>query len=141
MKSLILQTAARYLLPLLALYSVLLFLQGHHDPGGGFVGGLIAAASLMLCALAYGVPVARDVLPIQPRNLIGIGLLSAAAAGSVGTLQGKPFLTSAWVKLQLPGFGELELGTPLLFDAGVFLAVLGVTVSILMTLAEEEEEE
>ena len=138
MNSLILRTAARYLLPLLALYAVLLFLQGHHDPGGGFVGGLVAAASLMLCALAYGIPVAWKVLPVQPGNLIGTGLLAAGTAGCVGVFQGKPFLTAAWLKLKLPGVGTVDLGTPLLFDAGVFLVVVGVTLTILMTLAAED---
>ena len=138
MNSLILQTAARYLLPLLVMFAVLLLLQGHHSPGGGFVGGLVAASALMLCALAYGVPVAWQVLPVQPGRLIGSGLLAAAAAGSVSLLQGRPFLTAVWITLKLPGVGKVDLGTPLLFDVGVFLVVLGVTLTMLMTLAAED---
>jgi len=138
MNSLILQTAARYLLPLLVLYSVFLLFEGHNAPGGGFVGGLVAAAAIALCALAYDVPTARRILRIEPPRLIGCGLLAIAVSGTWGLAQGKPFLSAGWTSLPLPGGQSIHLGTPLLFDAGVYLAVVGVTLMILLTLVEQE---
>jgi len=139
MNSLILMTAARYLLPLIVLYSVFLLVEGHHKPGGGFVGGLTAAAAVALCALAYNVAVARRILQVEPPHLIGCGLLIIAASGVWGLVQGKPFLTGAWTKVPLPGGGSVHVGTPQLFDTGVYLAVIGVTLMILLTLAEDAE--
>lgn len=137
MRSLILRTATRFLLPLLMLYSVLLLLRGHHEPGGGFVGGLIVAAALGLGALAYDAKTARRVLPIDPGYLIGGGLLTAVTAGLLSLLQGKPFLTAIWTAFDIPGLGHFELGTPVLFDVGVYLTVIGVVSIILLTLVEE----
>ncbi|MBW3540212.1 MAG: Na+/H+ antiporter subunit B [Planctomycetes bacterium] len=138
MSSLILRTAARHLLPLLVLYSVFLLVQGHNHPGGGFIGGLIAAAAIGLYALAYDVAEARRILPAAPHYLIAAGLLAAAGSGVWGLMRGKPFLESGWLQTQWPAGVPLELGTPLLFDAGVYLVVIGVAVTILFTLAEED---
>ena len=137
MNSLVLRTATRYLLPLLVLYSIFLLLEGHYRPGGGFVGGLMAAAAIALCALAYDVGAARAILRIEPPRLIGWGLLAIAASGIWGPLQGQPFLTGGWTKVPWPGGQALELGTPLLFDVGVYLVVIGVTLMILWTFAED----
>lgn len=134
--SLILATAARYLLPLLALFSVFLLFDGHHEPGGGFVGGLMASAPLALCALAYDVPTARRILVLAPQQLMAIGLLLAGSSGMLSLLRGQPFLTAQWGAVYWPN-GKLELGTPLLFDFGVYLCVLGVVMLIVLTLAEE----
>ena len=52
MNALILRISARYLAPMLIAVSLLLLLRGHNDPGGGFIGGLLAASALSLQALA-----------------------------------------------------------------------------------------
>lgn len=137
MNSLVLKTATRYLLPLLVLYSIFLLAEGHHNPGGGFSGGLMAAAAIALCALAYGVAAARQILRFEPPQLIGAGLLAVAASGVWGWTQGKAFLTGIWTEVPLPGGGSLYLGTPLLFDLGIYLVVIGATLLILLTFAED----
>lgn len=135
MISLILSTATRYLLPLLLLFSVFVLLRGHNEPGGGFVGGLVAAAALALYAIAYGVAAARQMLRIDPRALIGVGLLIAIGSGLLSAARGLPFLTGLWVERELPLLGKV--GTPLLFDVGVFLVVIGVVLTIIFALSEE----
>ncbi|GBC77767.1 Na(+)/H(+) antiporter subunit B [bacterium HR08] len=130
--SVILGVAVRALLPLLLLFSIFLLLRGHHAPGGGFIGGLVAAAAVALYALAYGATAAQQLLRLSPRGLVAAGLATALASALVGPLTGAPFLTGRWMKV-----GRLELGTPLLFDVGVFLVVIGVTLWIVLTLAEE----
>jgi len=137
MTSFILLTTARLLLPLLFMFSLFLFARGHNEPGGGFVAGLVAGAAWVLYALAADTVQARRALRVQPQSLIGWGLLAALASGSIGLLLGQPFLTGQWIMVDLPGFGALELGTPLLFDLGVYLTVLGVTATIVFALAEE----
>lgn len=135
MPSLILSTAARYLLPLLLLFSVFLLLRGHDEPGGGFVGGLVGAAAFVLVGIAAGVDQARRLLRVDPRAALAAGLLLAVASGLPGVALGRPFLTGWWVTL--PVAGGAKLGTPLLFDLAVYLVVLGAALTIVFALMEE----
>ncbi|WP_224242826.1 Na+/H+ antiporter subunit B [Hyalangium gracile] len=137
MTSLIFNAVVRALQPLLLLFSVLLLLSGHHEPGGGFTGGLVAASAFALHAAANDPASARRALHIPLTKLIGVGLLCGIASGLVGTVTGKTFLTSVWLKVGAGGLGSLELGTPLLFDLGVYLVVLGVTLTFILSLAEK----
>ena len=127
----IFRTGARLLMPLLLLFSVFLLLRGHNQPGGGFVGGLVAAAAFALYAIAFGVSRARRALWVRPLTLLGVGLLLALASGLVAVLRGRPFLTASWFP------GPVALGTPALFDVGVFLVVVGVVLMMIFSLAED----
>lgn len=135
-RSLILETITRLLVLVLLLLSVFLLLRGHNEPGGGLVGGLVAALAFALVAIAYGPAPARHMLRIDARALIGAGLALALLAALVPTLYGQPILSGEWTTVTIGG-RELELGTPLLFDLGVYLTVLGATVTMILTLEEE----
>ncbi|MCO5185193.1 MAG: Na+/H+ antiporter subunit B [Anaerolineae bacterium] len=137
MPSLILKTAARYLLPLLLLFSVFVLLRGHNEPGGGFTGGLVAASAFALYGIAYGVDRARQVIRISNRDLIGIGLLLAAISTLLPLFFRDAFMEGEWLAYPLPAIGKV--GTPFLFDLGVYLVVVGVVLTIVFTLAEEQE--
>ncbi len=137
MTSVILRTTARLLEPLLLIFSMAVLLRGHNAPGGGFVGGLLAAAAFALRAIATDVGSARRALRISPHTLLGAGLSLAALSGMTGLFGGKPFLTGAWFSIPLPWGRKFEFGTVLAFDAGVYLVVLGAVVLIIFTLAEE----
>ncbi len=137
MNSLFLQTGARAIKPLMLLFSVYLLLSGHNHPGGGFAGGLVAAAGFCLHALAVDVASARKALGLSPQTLIGIGLFFALISGVIALFFGLPLMTGLWYTLQLPVFDEVKLGTPLLFDVGVYLVVIGITLLIIMNLMEE----
>jgi multicomponent Na+:H+ antiporter subunit B len=110
---------------------VFLLLRGHNEPGGGFVGGLVAAAAFALYLISHGVDSARRALPVQPMTMMGAGLLIAALSGVPAVLRGQPFLTAQWAS------GAVALGTPVLFDIGVFLVVTAVVLMMLFSLAEE----
>ena len=131
MDSLILRTATRGLLPLLLLFSIFLLLRGHNAPGGGFAGGLVVAAAYSLSSFAFGTTAARRALTVDPSRLIGVGLLLALGSGILPVLTGKPFLTALWF---VPAMG---LGTPLIFDLGVFCVVIGVVLTMTFILGEE----
>lgn len=137
MSSLILNTATRLLLPLLLLFSLFLLLRGHNDPGGGFVGGLVAAAAFALYALAAGVKRAREALRANTQTIIAAGLLVAASSLTLPLLAGLPVMTGLWLEQELPIVGKV--GTPFLFDVGVYLVVSGVTLRIILHMAEAEE--
>lgn len=136
-KSLILRTASRYLLPLILLFAVFIFLRGHSAPGGGFVGGLMASAAFALYAIAFGVEETRRLLIVQPQMLIGSGLLLAVSSALIAPLfLQRPFMTAVWGQREFPAVGLLN--TPLMFDAGVTLTVLGVVLLIIFTLMDEK---
>jgi multicomponent Na+:H+ antiporter subunit B len=136
--SLILQTTTRFMLPVLLLFSAFLLLRGHNSPGGGFAGGLVAATAYILYAIAYGPATARRSLRVDTRRLIGGGLLIALAGGAAGAVAGRPWFTGLWGHLPWTDPGGLHLGTPMVFDVGVYLTVAGVALTIILTLAEED---
>ena len=108
MISIILRTATRFLIELLLLFSVFLLLRGHNEPGGGFIGGLVAAAAYILHAIAYDVPSTRAALRLAPDTIIGVGLLMALAGGltagatAMALYPTESALGGGWFALELP---------------------------------------
>jgi multicomponent Na+:H+ antiporter subunit B len=138
MRSLILRTATTVLLGLMLLFSIFILLRGHNEPGGGFIGGLIASTAFSLHSLAFGPKALRRLLRIVPRTLITAGLATALVSGLVGMAGGDPFLTGRWAHLggALAEKG-IAVGTPLVFDIGVYLVVVGAVLTVVQALQED----
>jgi multicomponent Na+:H+ antiporter subunit B len=132
----ILRSGTRFLVPLMLLFSLFLLVRGHNEPGGGFVGGLVAATAIALVLLSEGLGEARRLLRVDPLALVAAGLLVALASGVPPLLRGWPYMTGLWLKVPLPVVGKV--GSPVIFDVGVYLVVLGIVLAILFALAEEE---
>ena len=126
---LMLQWAARWVLPFAVLLSVHLFLRGHNLPGGGFIAGLVLALALMLQSVARGRSRA------DPRAWLGWGLLIATGTGLASWAFGAPFLTSTHAHPALPVVGEVPLASASAFDLGVYLVVMAATVVMLLSIA------
>lgn len=137
MQSTILKTATNYLLPLLLMFAVFILLRGHYESGGGFVGGLIASIAFVLHSFAYGLDQTKILLKYPPITFIPVGLLVSFSAGIMPMFLGQPFMTGLWSENPLPVIGVV--GTALLFDIGVFIVVIGVTLTILFTISESIE--
>ena len=138
MTSLILRTATRYMFPPLLVFSFYLLLRGHHYPGGGFVGGLFAGSAFTLYAIAFNVESARKLLRFDPRDITAIGLAVALASGIPALFSGYAFLTGIWWKIPIRPGVVIDVGSPLIFDMGVYLVVLGVLLTLVFSLGEEE---
>jgi len=136
--NIILETAIKALLFMIVLYSVYIFTAGHYYPGGGFIGGLMTAGAIVLLLITYDIKTVSEILPINYRILTGIGLLFAIGTSAGSLLFDVPFLTHAFGHIQLPILGELSLHTATLFDLGVFFVVVGVTMTIIQTIGEDE---
>lgn len=136
MSSSILRTATRVLMPLLLILAFFLLLRGHNEPGGGFAAGLVIASAFVLLLLADGVAAARRALLVEPQRLLGIGLLVALVTALFPVGLGRPFFTACWTSLGPAEWGLL-VGTPLVFDAGVCLVVIGVVLTLTFNLAED----
>ncbi len=131
-------SASRLLQPLLHLFALSLVARGHDHPGGGFVGGLIATAAILLDAAARGPAAARRAYRLRLPAVAAGGLLLMLLVAASGLIGGGAPLEARWIRLELPG-GPVELGTPLLFDLGIYAAVLGSGVSALLALEERGE--
>jgi len=132
----ILRSGTRFLVPLMLLFSVFLLVRGHNEPGGGFVGGLVAAAGLALVLLSEGLVEARRLLRVDPLAVVAAGLFVALASGIPPLVDARPFMTGLWLTDRLPVIGKL--GSPVIFDVGVYLVVVGIVLAVLFALAEED---
>lgn len=130
MNSLILRTSSRIILPAALLFSLYVLVRGHDAPGGGFIGGLIAAAGLTVYSLPRGRDALLSSLRMSPKTVIGVGLALALVSGLPALLFSQPYLTHQW---PLQAFG---LGTTLVFDIGVYLTVIGAILTFLSNYLE-----
>lgn len=139
--SLILRAVSRWILPTVVTFSVFLLASGHNRPGGGFVGGLVAGAALVIAYAADGPRRLSEVLPVSPPGLLGAGLLVAVTAAAAPWLVGGSILESASAEVELPVFGAVKIVSVLAFDAGVWLIVVGLVAELLVTLGAREPED
>lgn len=135
---LILQTITKVTLFVIVLFSVYIFFAGHYTPGGGFVGGLLTSGAIVLLLLAYDLKTVQKMLPVDFKIVAALGLLFAAGTGAGALFYNKPFLTHAFGDIHLPLLGETSLHTATIFDLGVYLVVVGVTMTIIQTIGESE---
>lgn len=135
MNSLILKTATKFVLALMLLFSIFILFRGHNEPGGGFISGLITGSAFALYIMAHGPVKTRQLIRIDLHVLIGIGIGLALLSGLISAFVDKPFLTGLWISITI-GHTKLKLGTPLLFDIGVYIVVVAI---ILMTIFALEE--
>jgi multicomponent Na+:H+ antiporter subunit A len=132
----VLAFASPLLFWLLAALSVVVLLRGHNEIGGGFVGGLTAALAFAIVALTHGVNRAREKLRFHPLTIVGGGLMLAVASGLPGLVAYGDYLRHIWVDLTVFGV-HVRQGTTLLFDFGVYLAVLGTVLAFLFGLTRQ----
>lgn len=137
MPELYLRLLDRVLTPVLLVLAVILLLAGHNSPGGGFIAGLVVAAAFQLQILSRGERYVRDTIGPRLQPIIGAGLLLAVLAAWLGVWQGG-FFKGGWWKAEV-GPLTVELGTPMLFDIGVFCVVLAVVTSYLLGLSQSDE--
>jgi multicomponent Na+:H+ antiporter subunit B len=139
MRTVIFRTTAPYLAALMVIFSIFILLRGHNEPGGGFIGGLIAASAFAVYGIACGVPPVRRALYFHPMAIAGFGLFLAALSGIASIFFAVPFLTGLWPPAAMPG-ADLGISSVLFFDIGVYLVVVGSITSIALALEEMEKD-
>ena len=140
MNTVILRTVTPFITSLMVLFSIFVLLRGHNEPGGGFIGGLIAASGFALYGLACGVQPVRRALYFHPVVISAVGLFMATFSGLLSLFRDVPFLTGLWWFPKLNESVKLALSTPLIFDIGVWLVVVGAIVAIALALEEGEQD-
>ena len=135
MNTLIFRTIAPLLTGLMILFSVFVLLRGHNEPGGGFIGGLIAASAFAIHGIAFGVSAVRRAIRFHPMAIAGFGLMVGVLSGLPSFFFDVPFFTGLWVFPTVLG-ETLALSTPMVFDIGVYFVVVGSITSIALALEE-----
>ncbi|WP_349433452.1 Na(+)/H(+) antiporter subunit B [Pararhizobium sp. A13] len=139
MRSLIFRTVAPVIVGLMVLFSIFVLLRGHNEPGGGFIGGLIAVAALSIYGIAFGVETVRRAIVVHPLAIAGAGLLLATLSGLLSMVFHVPFMTGLWVYPVILG-EEVPLSSVMTFDIGVYLVVVGAVTSVALSLEERGED-
>lgn len=134
----VLQTSTRLLSFIIIIFSIYVMLAGHNNPGGGFIGGLMTAAGFVLLGLAFDIHTLRKTIPIDFKLIIASGLLIACLTGLGPLFFGVNFLTHSAGYVWIPLLGQTEIATALFFDIGVYLVVVGATLSIIFTIGEDQ---
>ena len=139
MNTVIFRTIAPMIVSTMLVFSIYVCLRGHNEPGGGFIGGLIAASAIAVLGMASSAKDARRALRFDPLTIAGVGVLLSGCSGVLSIFNGNPFLTSIWLYLDLGG-SIVPLSTPMLFDIGVYCVVFGTIASIALALESEDGE-
>lgn len=134
-----LQTAAKILVFIIMTFSIYVLFAGHHNPGGGFIGGLITASALVLLYIAFDLQTVRDIMPVDYNKLAATGVIVAVLTGILSLLFDVPFLTQTYTYVHLPFLGETELASAFIFDLGVYMTVVGTTMTIITSISEDEK--
>lgn len=124
----------------LLLFSIYLLAAGHNQPGGGFAGGLVAGVVVVLAWSAGGEQAVRSLVPIRSSALLGAGLSLAALTGFASLFAGGGFLESGYVELSIPLVGTVKIVSALVFDTGVYLTVVGMTLALVRAIGLDEED-
>lgn len=133
--SLILRTAALIILPLQLIFSIFLLLRGHDEPGGGFIGGLVASGAFSLYLFAFGIRALNRLFWVSSKDILAIGLLLGLIATLPSLVLGQSFFTALWLEFYLAGT-LVKLSNVLVFDIGVYLAVIGTLMTMFTAIAD-----
>jgi len=139
MRTVIFRSIAPYLTSLMVLFSIFVLLRGHNEPGGGFIGGLIAASALAIYGIACGVAPVRRAIYFHPMAIAAFGLFMSAMAGVLSMFASVPYMSGLWIYPHLFGV-EVALSSVLVFDVGVYLVVVGAISSIALALEERDRD-
>ncbi|RKD25942.1 Na(+)/H(+) antiporter subunit B [Ammoniphilus oxalaticus] len=118
-------------------FAINLFVSGHHQPGGGFIGGLAFTSAILLLFLTFDLETVRSKFPVDFKVVAASGVLIAVLTGAGSMILDMPFLTQAFGHIDLPVFGQTEIATAVLFDVGVALAVIGTGLTIIMSIGDD----
>lgn len=132
---LVLDRSVRVVFHAVLLGSIYLLFAGHNQPGGGFVGGLVAGAAVAIQFVAGGIDDVRRLTKFQPWTILGTGLLLAVGTAIAPLLMGSQALQSAYVTVDAPI--ALALTSATIFDVGVYLLVVGLVLMIFEAFGDE----
>ncbi len=137
--SLIVALVSRAVAPLIQLFALYVIFHGHYSPGGGFQGGALLAASILLLRLSRGRQESQSNFPSGLGPTLGaVGAFCFLGTGLIA-LAGGNFLDYAQIPLPDLEPAELRSLAILCIESGIAMTVMGTLVSIFDTLSEEQD--
>ena len=133
----ILQSISKIVIFIILTLAFYLFFAGHNAPGGGFIGGLVLASSFVLLLLAFDIETLRKRIPIDFKIVAAIGSMIVLLTGLGAVVFGEPFLKQGITSFEIPLYGEVEISTVTIFELGVALTVVGVVITIILSISED----
>ncbi|MEI3604363.1 Na(+)/H(+) antiporter subunit B [Pseudogracilibacillus sp. SE30717A] len=133
----ILQSVSKIVVFIILTLALYLFFAGHNSPGGGFIGGLVLASSFVLLLLAFDIETVKQGIPVDFKHVAALGATIVLLTGVGATIFGQPFLNQSFTHVDIPFFGTTELTTVTIFETGVALVVVGVVVTIILSISED----
>jgi len=135
MRNLILEKISKLYLIVMIVLSVFILLRGHNNPGGGFIGGIITSTGFIFYGIINGSEKVKKMLKISTIELMGAGLFMGLIALFIPLFSGREPFTGVWMEFTL--FSSVtHIGTPLLFDTGIYFVVTGVFLSIIISVMD-----
>ncbi|SIT89299.1 Na(+)/H(+) antiporter subunit B [Edaphobacillus lindanitolerans] len=133
----ILRTVSRIVVFIILTFGVELFLSGHNNPGGGFIGGLVLSSALVLLYVVFDIETVHQGVPLDFKKVAAFGAMLAVLSGTAAAVLGHPFLSQGFGYFDLPIFGVTELTTVTIFEAGVALTVIGTVETIILSISKD----
>lgn len=137
--SLIIEMSVRLLIPFTQLFGLYVIAHGHYSPGGGFQGGVILGASLIMMALAFDLKTTTRYLS-EGANLVlaNTGALIFVGIGTLTTGLGGMFLDySALARIYPMAEADWRSLGILLVEVGVGLAVMTIMASLFWDISSD----
>jgi multisubunit Na+/H+ antiporter MnhB subunit len=138
--SIIVDVSVRVVFRAVLVASVYLLFAGHNQPGGGFVGGLVAGVAIALRYVSGGIDEVRGVARLRAWTILGAGLLVSGTTAIIPVALGEPVMTSGYVSFDVPLLGQVSLTSVLPFDIGVYLVVIGLVLMVFEAFGDDERE-
>ena len=117
-------------------FSLYLLAAGHNQPGGGFAGGLVGGVAVLLAWAGGGTELVRRIVPLRASALMGAGLLISTLTALAPLALDMGFLESGYIEFAVPAIGDVKLVSAVLFDIGVYLLVVGMSLGLVRALGE-----
>jgi multicomponent Na+:H+ antiporter subunit B len=133
----IIRSVTKVAVVIILTFAINLFISGHHYPGGGFIGGLTFASALILLFLSFDMETVRKNIPLDFKVVAAVGVLVSVLTGVGSMIFDAPFLSQAFGYFNIPIFGKTELATAVIFDVGVGLAVIGTSMTIILSIGDD----
>ncbi len=133
----ILQSVSRVVVFIILTLALYLFFSGHHAPGGGFVAGLVLASAFILILLAYDVETLKSGIPLNFKLVAATGALIVLISGILSVIFGHSFLYQSFFQIDLLLLGKITISSVTFFELGVALTVLGVVITVILSISED----
>src|SRR5699024_7547513 len=134
---LILQTVTKVVVFIILTLATYLFFSGHDAPGGGIIGGLVLASAFVLILLAFYIETLKEKLPVDFKKVGSTGVFIVLASGVSSVFFRDSFLIQVFLEFTIPFFGTIKWTYATIFEIGVALTVIGVVVTIILSISED----